>query len=627
VTRRLLAVAGAAVTAAACFVAAAAAQSEPTLVELGGARFPDRAYVLTLPNGVEVAPGQVEVQENGKAVTGLVITPAGAARRSFGVVLAIDTSRSMRGAPLEGAIAAARAFADHLNANQKVGVLLFDRDVETLLPLTSDGAAIERSLATSPATQLGTHLYDGVSSALDLLSSAKIDSGAVVVLSDGADTGSLVLPAGVGARASAAHARIFTVGLRSRFFDGKALRDLAALGGGDYSEASSPADLEAIYASLGSQLANEYVIRYRSLSGAGERVNVAVRAEGIQGTAVSGYLAPALEVKEAPPYHPSFGYRFWRSATAALAVSLAAALLLGAALAVVLRPRNRSLRDRMSEFVSIYVPERRKDSSPLPEKVFLGAERSFARTPWWAKFKQEVALAGLRMAPVQLALWTLVATVGALLLLKVIFGTVLVAAGALVIPFVVREFVRRRVDRVRNRFAEQLADNLQVLASALRAGHSLVGALSVVVDDAPEPSRSEFRRVVADEQLGVPLDQSLTVVAQRMESKDLEQVALVATLQRDTGGNTAEVLDRVTETVRARFELRRMVRTLTAQGRMSRWVVSFLPVGLFAIITLINPNYMRPLFTHTSGRVLLVLSAVMVIAGSLIIRKIVNVKV
>jgi tight adherence protein B len=116
-------------------------------------------------------------------------------------------------------------------------------------------------------------------------------------------------------------------------------------------------------------------------------------------------------------------------------------------------------------------------------------------------------------------------------------------------------------------------------------------------------------------------------VAQRMESKDLEQVALVATLQRDTGGNTAEVLDRVTDTVRARFELRRLVRTLTAQGRMSRWVVSLLPVGLFAIITLINPTYMRPLFTHTSGRVLLVLSAVMVIAGSLVIRKIVNVKV
>jgi tight adherence protein B len=180
---------------------------------------------------------------------------------------------------------------------------------------------------------------------------------------------------------------------------------------------------------------------------------------------------------------------------------------------------------------------------------------------------------------------------------------------------------------VRNQFAEQLPDNLQVLASALRAGHSLVGALSVVVDDAPEPSRSEFRRVVADEQLGVPLDHSLEVVARRMDNRDLDQVALVATLQRDTGGNTAEVLDRVTDTVRARFELRRLVKTLTAQGRMSRWVVSLLPLGLFTVITLMNPGYLRPLYTHTSGRILLVISVIMIVSGSLVIRRIVNFKV
>jgi tight adherence protein B len=212
-------------------------------------------------------------------------------------------------------------------------------------------------------------------------------------------------------------------------------------------------------------------------------------------------------------------------------------------------------------------------------------------------------------------------------LLKLIFGSVLLALAALAIPFGVRIFIRRRVDQVRNQFAEQLPDNLQVLASALRAGHSLVGALSVVVDDAPEPSRSEFRRVVADEQLGVPLDHSLEVVARRMDNRDLDQVALVATLQRDTGGNTAEVLDRVTDTVRARFELRRLVKTLTAQGRMSRWVVSLLPLGLFTVITLMNPGYLRPLYTHTSGRILLVISVIMIVSGSLVIRRIVNFKV
>src|SRR5206468_10576939 len=135
-----------------------------------------------------------------------------------------------------------------------------------------------------------------------------------------------------------------------------------------------------------------------------------------------------------------------------------------------------------------------------------------------------------------------------------------------------------------------------------RAGSGFIGALSVVVEDAPEPSRSEFRRVIADEQLGVPLEDALHVVVERMESRELEQVALVAAVQRNSGGNTAEVLDRVTQTIRERFELRRTVRTLTAQGRLSRWVVSILPLFLLTVITLINPSYMHVLYSSAGGR-------------------------
>jgi tight adherence protein B len=212
-------------------------------------------------------------------------------------------------------------------------------------------------------------------------------------------------------------------------------------------------------------------------------------------------------------------------------------------------------------------------------------------------------------------------------ILYAVGGSILFAPLALGIPLVVHSAVDRALERERRLFADQLPDNLQVLSSALRAGHSLVGSLSVVVEDCSEPSRSEFRRVVADEQLGVPLEEALGVVARRMASIDLGQVALVSALQRETGGNTAEVLDRVAENVRGRFELRRLVKTLTAQGRMSRWIVSFLPVGLLVLITLVNPEYMQPLYTHTFGRVLLALAAVMVVAGSLVIRRIVNIKV
>jgi tight adherence protein B len=149
----------------------------------------------------------------------------------------------------------------------------------------------------------------------------------------------------------------------------------------------------------------------------------------------------------------------------------------------------------------------------------------------------------------------------------------------------------------------------------------------VVVEDAPEPAKSEFSRVVAEEQLGRPLDDALDIVVRRMRNADLGQVALVAALQRQTGGSTAEVLDRVVDTVRERQELRRLVKTLTAAGRMSRWVVTALPLVLLIAIALLNPGYLHPLFTHTSGRVLFGFAAALVIGGSLVIKRIVDIKV
>ena len=115
-----------------------------------------------------------------------------------------------------------------------------------------------------------------------------------------------------------------------------------------------------------------------------------------------------------------------------------------------------------------------------------------------------------------------------------------------------------------------------------------------MTDDAAEPSKTEFRRVLTDEQLGIPLEDALKVAIKRMENKDLDQVALVAKLQREMGSNSAEVLDRVVEAVRTRMDLRRLIRSLTAQGRMSRWVLTLLPVGLAVVLTLLStPTWIR----------------------------------
>jgi tight adherence protein B len=570
------------------------------------------------------------VLEEGKPVSSFSLIPASqsAAPNEFGIVLLIDASASMRGEPIQGAVAAARVFADGRNANQRLGIVTFNDQSRVLVSLTSDAPTIDAALAEPPVLDPNTHLYDGVQRALELLTTAKVRSGSIVVLSDGADVGSQATLTDVAAAAQADHVKIFTVGLRSRAFRGAPLKALAAQTGGSYSEASSATkDLPAIYSGIATRLANEYVVRYRSLSGPGESVQVEVKSAEFKGTAAATYTSPRLSEPSRQPFHRSLGWRVWQSGIAMLAVSAIAAALLAFALLALLKPHGRSVRDRLAEFVSLAVREERDDGSALPDKVFAGAERSLGGLRWWPVFKQKLELAQIRMPAVQIVLWTLVGTLLLMFLLYLLTGAAIVSVLALGIPLAVNGFIQRRADGVRKRFAEQLPDNLQVLASALRAGHSLVGALSVVVDDSPEPSRGEFRRVIADEQLGVPLEEALNVVAQRMDNRDLEQVALVAALQRRTGGNTAEVLDRVTETIRERFELRRLIKTLTAQGRMSRWIVSFLPLALLCAILAINPKYVEPLFTHGSGRILLVVATVMVVSGSLVIRRIVNIKV
>jgi tight adherence protein B len=600
----------------------------PRLVEAGGARFPDRAFVLALPTQQRLAARNVQVLENGAPVSNVSVAPSGAGGKTdFGVVLVVDASNSMRGRAILDAMAAARAFAERRTPSQQLAVVTFNRRATVLLPFTTDSQAIETALAKPPALAEGTHLFDGVGTALRLLRQAKIAAGSLIVLSDGADTGSRLSTAAAASRARNDRVRIFSVGIRSKSFEAVPLQNLAFASGGDYAEAKSTSDLAPIYAQLGARLSGEYLLRYRSHAGPNAKIRVEVRVVGVDGVAVSGYITPPLpELAGAGPYHRPVSDAFWQSGLTMFLVGLVAAILLTVGALLIVRPRRGNLRNRMAQFVSIRTAGEEANDLRLSGKMLAGAERSLETTKWWARYVETLELAEIRIPGVHLLLWTLVGTVFSMWLLTMVGGSLLFGLFGLLVPFAVRAWITRKVAKKRGLFAEQLPDNLQVLASALRAGHSLVGALSVVVDDAPEPSRSELRRVVADEQLGVPLETAIDVVVRRMDNTDLEQVGLVAALQRETGGNMAEVLDRVSETIRERFELRRMVQTLTAQGRMSRWVVSLIPVVLLLAISALNPQYVQPLFTETFGRVLLVAAGFMVILGSYVIKRIVEIK-
>jgi tight adherence protein B len=605
-----------------------AAAASPVKLSRLDARFPERSFLVSLPQSLRLTADDVLVTENGRTVDDPTLVPATLARGTrLGVVLVIDASKSMHGGPIAAALAAARTFDSHRLPGERLAVIEFNRTSSVVLPFTEDEQQIQAALGRPPAIARGTHIYDAVDQAVQLLEQAHINGGSVVLLSDGADTGSAATAATVATAAGSSHVRVFTVGLRSHAFQAGPLRSLAAATGGRFSEAASAADLQPIYDELGAELANQYVLRYRSLARAGSPVTVRVKVRGIAGSAESAYVAPALPPAPSTVYHLSVLQRYWRSDVALIVTVLAAALLFGAGTMLLVRPHGKPLSQRMAGFVSIRANQRSESGKLLPNRVFESVERPLRSTGFWARFQEELEIAGVSMPAIQIVLWTGVGTVALGLMLAAISGTPVLALIALVVPVAVRGGVSARLRRTRSQFAEQLPDNLQVLASAMRAGHSFVGALSVVVADCPEPSHSEFQRVVADEQLGVPLEDALEVVATRMASKDVAQIAVVASLQRQTGGNTAEVLDRVTATVRERFELQRLVKTLTAQGRVSRWIVTAIPLVLLAAITLLNPAYVSPLFHRPAGQALLVVAIVMVAAGSLVIRKIVDIEV
>ena len=605
---------------------AGAAGSSPQLVEAKGPAFPVRTYVLTLPSPQKLTTGEVRVTENGGSVANETLVPASRAnKQKFGTVLVLDTSYSMTGKPIEAAVKAEQAFADERNPNAQLGLIEFNRDATVTLPLTTSSTAIAAALAKAPQIAVGTHLYDAVAEAETMLADAHIGSGSIVLLSDGADTGSTKTLQQVAGDALAANTRIYTVGLADQSYKPGTLKALAAAGNGEYAQATAE-DLGTLFNQLGKQISNAYLLQYKSLLGPDKPVRVEVDVEGVGKARPTGYRTPALPASATvpAPYKQSIGSRISGSPITMILVALLVAAVIAFLVVAVLQPKRSGLPARMAEFISIRGLQRDKgEPTATPDDQTDAAEQKGA----WARFEETLEIAEIHVEPEMIVAGTFALTALSFLLIYAATGSVWWGLLALIIPYLSREWIVRTLARRRNRFAEQLPDALQVVASALRSGHSFAGALAVVVESASEPMKSEMQQVVADEQRGVPIQDSLGVVAERMASRDVEQLALVAQLQREAGGNAAEVVDRVAETVRERFDLRRLIATLTMQGRMSRWIVSALPIVIVLAVLLENKHYFHPLIATLGGRVLIGFAVVWAVAGSFVIKKIVEIEV
>jgi len=193
------------------------------------------------------------------------------------------------------------------------------------------------------------------------------------------------------------------------------------------------------------------------------------------------------------------------------------------------------------------------------------------------------------------------------------------AAGA--IPIVVLRL--KRAKRLKA-FNGALADCIDMMSRSLRAGHSLPAAIGIVAEQALEPARSEFAEVSRQQNYGLPMRDAMNQLFDRIPSQDLRVVATGILVQKDTGGNLAEVLDRIGAVIRDRVRIQGEIRTHTAQGRLTGWILCMLPVVMLVLINMVNPGYSKPLFNDPTGIKIMYLGVGLLIVGGLVIRKIIR---
>jgi len=305
------------------------------------------------------------------------------------------------------------------------------------------------------------------------------------------------------------------------------------------------------------------------------------------------------------------------------AVALFGALLLvGMELA---RPRVR--RRRLASELGVKPRETaRTRVAGLGAQATALAERALTNYDSEGRLGFALERAGIDLRPAEFA-----ATVGAVVVAAVLLSLLFLGVLAAVVVGVLtaagfRVAVTVRAQRRRNRFEEQLGDSLQMLSGGLRAGHSLPQSIDALVHESESPTREEFQRVLFETQLGHALPQAMRNLAQRVESEDFEWVAEAVEIQRDIGGDLAELFDNVARTIRDRQRVSRQIKTLTAEGRLSAVILFCLPIFMFCFMAFANKAYFNTMTGSLVGVLLLVGSGALMAVGGFWLRRIVRVQ-
>ena len=618
-----------AATAAAAMLAAGgagAAQNGLQIKTVDTSHFPKVAVTVRTPT-----PGrtpQFSVLENGQPALGLRVQSAGAAA-ALGLV--VDTSNSMRGAKLAAATAAAERFVGSLQPGDVLGVYGFGATPYPQAPLPTDPTGATAALAAlHTGGQSGTAIYGAVVMASQALAAQPAARHAIVLITDGASSNDTATVAQAVAAAKAAHVAVYAVSIAGTPDAVAALHSLTAPTGGEVVLAADTHALDSAYSSIASSLGSTFSFTFRSLTPAGRPMRLEVSAPGVA-SATKSLTAPG----RAQTSSSGGGFVKLPTSPAGRAVVAGVAalfVLLGAIIVLSSKPGVA-----ISKRIAPYTEQKRKAAEiagfgpakiSMLHQLYIATEKIVGSFNYWQKttYRLEQADLPLRTAEVMYI------QMGAALLFGTIGRFALGMGGFLTfIPLILGAalpglFVKFKARQRLNAFEAQLPETLITMAASLKAGHAFNSALSSVVKEGAEPTSKELARVSQEIALGMASEQALEAMAKRMDSTNFGFVVMAVNIQRTVGGSLAEILDMVADTVRQRQQFSRKVKALTAQGRMSAYVLLAMPFLMGLAIFALNPGYMSILFTATMGKVMIGMSLVMMAIGGAIIRKIVSFK-
>lgn len=600
---------------------------------------PGRAsFVLTTANVSGKLDSRTVRVVAGRSVLSTQVTPLSTTNATTAppraVMIVLDSSGSMAGSGIVAARQAALSYLAALPSDVQAGLLTFSDQPRLVVKPTVDRRRI-RSALTGVQAVGDTALYDAVhaaASALDKL--GPTSQRRLVVLSDGVDTSSRAALKSVTGHLSANRIPADVVAFRYGSGDASAAQQIASAASGRILTAQNAGELTAAFASVARNFtarANVSVTVPDALAGKRVTLRVSVGSIGAQTAVTFAALTPA---PTGPPTNAAQPVAPHRTVWSWQLLALLGGVFVAVLLAVVLLRWQGSRQDmtrRLLHQFSHYGPrqdaQQQEDSAAARTAVGFvdqalrssGAEQGLAK---------RLDLADVKRTPAEWTLLTLCASAVLVVVLMLAGLNPLLSApiGLLAGWLGPHAFLGIRIARRRAAFSDQLPDVLQLIVGSLRSGFSLAQAVDAVVRDGTQPAAAEFSRALAETRIGVELEHGLNHVASRMACEELRWVVMATRIQREVGGNLAEVLTNTVETMRERAQTRRHVRALSAEGRLSGYIIVGLPIVLAAGLTFTKPEYMAPLYNTPFGLVMVAGSAVLIVVGALWIRVLVKVE-